>query len=138
MKTNIHFAAAILFLMYANAHGAQLVSGEVLTVDEPVSDATKLEFSDDNKLDPKIGDFEIISSLIMSSSSGERWATVTIKNSTSHQRILDGDHIVAIFANGDRRNPVSLKQSFSELEEITLTLNFGKHKFPILRLLTRD
>lgn len=128
----------MLMLNHTNVSGYDFTTDDVLVVDEPIPDATVFDFPEEDVLDPKLSEFIILTSLMMSSSSGERWATVTIKNTNSHRRILDEDHIVAVFANGDRRNPVRLKHSFKGHEEISLTLSFGMHKFPILRLLTRN
>ncbi len=111
---------------------------EVLTIDEPIPETVNLEFSDANDLAPKMGEFKVLSLILMSNLSGERWATVTIKNLSSHQRLLDKEHITGMFANGEKRNPIEAEHKFSGHEETTMTINFGKSKFPVLRVSVRN
>ena len=111
---------------------------EALTVDEPISETVNLKFTDENMLMPKVSEFEVLSSILMSNISGMRWATVTIKNTSPHQRLLDNKHIIAIFADGEKRNPTQVNYIFSGQEEITMAINFGKSKFPILRVEVRN
>lgn len=111
---------------------------EILTVDEPTPDTVNLEFSDENMLLPKLSEFEVLSYILMSNVSGERWATVTIKNTSPHQRMLDNGHIITIFADGEKRNPMRVSYKFSGKEEVTIVMNFGISKFPILRVEVRN
>ncbi|MDH5183038.1 MAG: hypothetical protein OEX12_04035 [Gammaproteobacteria bacterium] len=111
---------------------------EILTIDEPISELVNLEFSNGDDLVPKLGEFKVMSAILMSNLSGERWATVTIKNTAAHQRLLDREHIMAIFANGERRQPIQAEHKFSGNEEVTLIIGFGKSKFPILRVSVRN
>lgn len=108
--------------------------GEILTIDESIPESLNLEFSNANDLEPKVGEFKVLSSILMSNLTGERWATLTIKNQSSYQRLLDREHIIAIFANGAKRNPIQAKHKFSREEETTMIINFGESKFPILRI----
>lgn len=111
---------------------------EILTIDESIPDTVNLEFSNEDDFVPKISEFKILSSILMSNLSGERWAAVTIKNLSSHQRLFNKEHIIAIFANGDKRNPIQAKHKFSGQEKTTITINFGESKFPILRVSVRN
>lgn len=130
---------SFIFAAFNTASNAEGYShDEILAVDEPIPETVNLEFSDTNQLRPKLSEFELLSSILMSNISGERWATVTIKNNSSHQRILDNEHITAIFADGKTRNPVQVNHKFSNQEELTMTINFGKSKFPILRINVRN
>lgn len=128
----------ILMALQTNSYAEVYTSNEILTIDEPIPKIIHLEFPDENKIKPKISEFQLTSSILMSSRTGKRWATVTIKNNSSHQRILDREHIVAIFANGEKRYPTQLKHQFSGNEEITIIINFGESKFPILRVRVRN
>lgn len=131
----------LLFLpitFQANSYAENYSQNEILTIDESTPETINLEFSNTNKLEPKIGEFKILSSILMSNLSGERWVTVTIKNISSHQRLLDKEHIIAIFANGERRNPIKTEHKFSGQEETTIIISFGKSKFPILRVKVRN
>ncbi len=135
MKTLSKIILPFLLLVFQHISYAESYSqGEALTIDETIPETVNLEFSDASDLSPKIGEFKILSSILMSNLSGERWATVTMKNLSSGQRILDKEHVVAIFANGEKRNPSQAEYRFSGQEEITMIINFGKSKFPILRV----
>lgn len=137
-KISIIILLYIFTLFQANTYAENYPHDDILTIDEPIPDAVNLEFSNVSKLLPKISEFTVLSSILMSNISGERWATVTIKNASQYQRLLDNEHIVAIFANGEKRNPIQAKHKFSGQEEITMVINFGKNKFPILRVVVRN
>ena len=128
----------ILLVLQTNSYGGDYTSNEILTIDEPTPKIINLMFPDENNIEPKISEFQLTSSILMSSRTGERWATVTIKNNSSHQRLLDKEHIVATFANGETRNPTQAKLQLTGNEEITIIINFGESKFPILRLSVRN
>jgi len=128
----------VLMVVQSSLNAESYFRNEALQIDESIPESVNLEFSDASNLEPKISEFEILSSILMSNSSGERWATVTIKNLSSDQRLLDRDHIIAIFANGEKRNPIQAKHKFSGKEEISMIINFGQSKFPILRVSVRN
>ncbi len=127
-----------LLLFSLGALAAEIPKDEVLTFDDPIPGSLYIEFTDADELLPKIGDFKIISSLFMSNQLGERWATLTVLNQSSSQRLLDRKHIVALFADGEKRHPIEIEHTFYGKEQITLTINFGKSKFPILRTDVRN
>lgn len=128
-----------MFLAFLNnAQADRYSQNEILTIDGSIPETVNLEFSDEDNLVPKIGEFKVLSSILMSSPSGERWATVTIKNTSPHQRLLDREHIIAVFANGERRNPIHAGHKFSSKEETTMIINFGLSKFPILKINVRN
>ena len=129
---------AILLAHQTNSYGESYSNHEVLSIDEPIPKIINLKFPNKNNIEPKISEFQLISSILMSSRAGERWATLTIKNNSSHQRLLDKEHIVAIFANGEKRNPTQAKHQFNGNEEITIIINFGESKFPILQVSVRN
>ncbi|MCG8017177.1 MAG: hypothetical protein JAY97_13275 [Candidatus Thiodiazotropha sp. 'RUGA'] len=130
---------SLLLLMFAlTIQAEEIPENEVLTLDDPIPGSLYLEFTDADDLLPKIGDFKIISSLFMSNQLGERWATLTILNQSSSQRLLDRHYIVALFADGEKRHPINIEHTFYGKEKITLTINFGKSKFPILRSEVRN
>ena len=135
----LKFSISLLLLMLiTNSYAESDVKNEILTIDEPVPDTLNLEFSDGNTLEAKTGEFKIKSLVLMSNLAGERWATVTIKNVSSYQRILDKEHIIALFANGERRNPVHAEHKFSGQEETTMIITFGESKFPVLKVMVRN
>lgn len=127
-----------LLAFHSNSNAEIYSQDEILTIDKSLPGSINLEFSNASNLEPKIGEFKVLSSILMSNTTGERWATVTMKNQSSNQRLLDREHIIAIFANGEKRNPIQAKYKFSGAEEITIIINFGKSKFPILRVSIRN
>lgn len=129
---------AILLALQTNSYGESHSSDGILTIDESTPKILDLKFPNKNNVEPKISEFQLTSSILMSSRAGERWATLTIKNNSSHQRLLDKEHIVAIFANGETRNPTQAKHLFTGNEEITIIINFGESKFPVLRVNVRN
>ena len=110
---------------------------EILTVDRSVNQPMPMEFPNDTKVYPMESDFKILNYVLMTSESGERWASVTIKNTSTGNRTLEVNHLHALFANGVRKGPEELKRLFNGSETVTLTLPFGKSKFPILSVYTR-
>ena len=139
MKKSSKIIMLLVFLSFqASSYAESYSQDEILVVDESIPETVNLEFSDASDLLPKIGEFKVLSSILMSNLSGERWATVTIKNLSSFQRLLDREHIIAIFANGEKRSPVHAEHKFSGEEETTMIINFGKSKFPVLRVSVRN
>jgi hypothetical protein len=132
-------AISIILLIFSiTANADDIPENEVLTIDDPIPGSLHLEFSDADDLQPKIGDFKILSSLYMSNQLGERWATLTILNQSSSQRLLDRHYIVALFADGEKRHPLNIEHTFYGKEQITMTISFGKSKYPILRTEVRN
>lgn len=105
---------------------------EILTVDRVISHNIEFAFDNDKNETPKLSEFELINYIIMSNELGERWAVVTVKNQASGNRILESDHLMALFANGERSKPASLKIIFGANETKSFTVSFGENKFPIL------
>jgi len=110
---------------------------EVLTVDRVIANTVEFAFENDKNKKPKLSDFELLNYIIMSNELGERWAVVTIKNQASGNRILESNHLMALFANGERSNPTPLKFNFTANEMKSVTVSFGENKFPILSISSR-
>ncbi len=110
----------------------QANESEVLSVDRSVSRNIKLSFPNDRNITPKLSDFEINNYVLMSNEEGERWAVITITNLSSGNRMLEEQHLLALFANGDRRSPLEYKLRFAGNETQSFTVSFGESKFPIL------
>jgi hypothetical protein len=107
---------------------------EVLTVDRVVSKNVELAFPNDKNLKPKSNDFELVNYVIMSNELGERWAVLTLTNTSTGNRMLEHDHLMALFADGERKNPLELKLNFEGRETQSITVSFGESKFPILSI----
>ena len=129
---------AMVLLAGVKAHAGELNHKTILTIDKPGIQPEDLHFPNDENIQPEKSDIEIVSYILLSSEAGERRATVTFANTSNGQRILEKHHILALYANGERRPPLFFKQKFSGREKITLDLNFGASKFPILSVYTRN
>jgi len=111
---------------------------EVLTIDRTVSKNLNLSFPNERNVHPAKSDFEIVNYVLMSSESGERWITITLKNLASGTRTLEREHIMALFANGKRRSPRGYELNFKGHEIQTFIVSFGESKFPILAVYTHN
>ncbi|EDM65698.1 hypothetical protein PE36_09783 [Moritella sp. PE36] len=109
---------------------------EVLTVDRVVPNNLELSFPNDRRIKPKSSDFELVNYVVMSNELGERWAVVTVRNSSTGGRSLENGHLMALFANGDRKSPLEFKVNFEGKETQSITVSFGENKFPILTITT--
>ena len=116
---------------------SSLASEDVLSLDRFVPNSFDLAFPNEKNIQPDISDFKVINFALMSNQSGERWAIVTIMNQAQGRRTLSHNHLMALIANGKRINPVELSQSFKASETMSLTINFGESKFPLLTVYSR-
>ena len=107
---------------------------KVLTIDRSVSSNVVLSFPNDQKIKPKANDFELDNYVLMSNEVGERWAVITLTNSSSGNRVLQQDHLMALLADGERKIPMEFKLNFEPSETQSITVSFGKSKFPILSI----
>lgn len=117
------------FSIYADETGT-------LKVDTVISSNLELAFPNDKNIKPKPSDFELINYVIMSNDFGERWAVITLNNTSTGSRILVNEHLIALFANGKRTSPLEFKLSFEAKETQSITVSFGENKFPILAINT--
>ncbi len=107
---------------------------EVLTVDRVTSKNIEFAFPNDKNLKPKASDYELVHYVIMSNELGERWALLTLTNTSTGNRMLEHDHLMALFANGERQKPLEFKFNFEGRETQSITVSFGESKFPILSI----
>lgn len=123
-------------------HAASGTYSSVLTVDPKKPSFSTYSFIDESikrqAIEPDISTVEVVNQMLMSNELGERWATLTLKNLASGQRIVSEKQIYAIFADGDKKraqmDPIKLKGN----EVGIYTISFGYHKFPILYVYTRN
>lgn len=114
-------------------------NNNTLQIDENTPSNVNYNFDFDIEDILEKSDFAILNYTLMSNRSGERWATITLQNTSSGQRILKNSYLAAIIADGSPLYPHRLnhkKLSGNEIE--TFVVNFGKSDFPILYLLTRN
>ena len=105
---------------------------EVLTLDRVVPNNFELAFPNDDNIEPVLSDFKVKNAVLMSNELGERFAVVTIENRSSGSRTLNQKHLMAQVSNGERISPQAFSQTFNEGETLSLTINFGENKFPLL------
>ena len=118
--------------------GKANVESEVLTPDKTIIGGELIQFPNDSHTLPDKSDFKLLNSIIMSNLKGERWATITVKNLAQGRRTLNQDQVLALFADGTRRFPLSFTQEFKSEQTTSLIINFGTSKFPILKIMTRN
>lgn len=112
----------------------QAEDSEALNVDRVASQSSEFSFPNRSGINPINSDFKVENYVLMSNSSGQRWAVVTLKNLSSGHRIFDRSQLVALFADGESANPLAYESNFRGLETQSITLSFGEHKFPILSI----
>lgn len=110
---------------------------DVLMVDQSLGDDIELSFPNERNIQPRPSDFKVVNYVPMSSESGERWAIVTLKNTSSGSRIFESSYLIGLFADGERREPHPYKQTLQGNETVSVTLAFGRHKFPLLNIIGR-
>jgi hypothetical protein len=125
---------ALMILSY----GIQADDTETLTVDRSVSQNIEFSFPNNKNIMPKAGDFEIRNYVLMSNEAGERWSVITLTNLSSGTRALDKEHLLALFADGSRSNPLTHNLTFKGKETKTVTVSFGESKFPILSIYSKN
>lgn len=123
-----------LAVVTANVYASE----DVLMVDQSIDSQVKLAFPNDRNIQPRPGNFQVVNFVPMSSEEGERWAIVTLKNASSGSRIFENHYLIGLFADGDRREPLAYKQTLEGGEVVSITLAFGRHKFPLLNVVARE
>lgn len=112
-------------------------SDEVLSIDRIVPNNFGLAFPNESNIQPEQSDFQVNNFVLMSNEVGERWAVVTLTNLASGSRSLTNKHLMALVANGQRIIPIEFSQNFKADETLSLTINFGESKFPLLSVYSR-
>ncbi|MDP5149110.1 hypothetical protein [Rheinheimera baltica] len=126
----------ISWILFACSFGAY-ANEDVLSVDTIVSNSFDLVFPNELNIQPEQSDFKVNNFILMSNEAGERWVVVTMSNTSSGRRSLTHKHLMAIVADGQRIAPIEFIQSFKANETLTLTINFGMSKFPLLSVYSR-
>jgi hypothetical protein len=128
--------AALLFPY--RSFGVDISPGDVLTIEQASPSMIDHPFETGSDDEPVRSDFGILNQILMSNKKGERWATITLSNLSSGQRIFSVDQLLAVFANGDKRPPGPIQLKLAGGETGTYTFYFGAHKFPILYVYSRN
>lgn len=113
-------------------------NNQVLSVDQVALQGVQFAFENDAKIKPKSSDFTVINTVLMSSEQGSRVAVVTIRNDASGSRIIENEHLMALFANGSRKSPLSIPDGvkLEDGEQRSFTISFGESDYPILTVYT--
>ncbi len=123
---------SVFTILFLYTFSIQANENEILNVDRSVTGNIQLSFSNDNNIKPKESDFEVLNYVLMSNKIGERYAVITLRNTSSGNRVLENKHLMALFADGNRKIPTELKLNFEGNETQSITASFGGSKFPIL------
>lgn len=127
-------------LLLNKSFAGGIYPNEVITLDPVSPSFQQYPFIEDDiqhKNDhPDRSDIEIIHQTLMSNEAGERWATVTLKNSSEGKRIFTEKQIYAMYADGSKGRPYQARVKLHGKEIGSFMFFFGKHKFPILYVYT--
>ncbi|NVK56542.1 MAG: hypothetical protein HWE26_13090 [Alteromonadaceae bacterium] len=110
---------------------------DILSVDRVIPNSIDFAFPNESSIQPEPSDFTVKNFVLMSNDAGGRWAVVTITNEASGSRSLTHKHLMAVVANGQRVSPIEFLQSFRANETLSLTISFGRRKFPLLLVYSR-
>jgi hypothetical protein len=127
-----------IFCFGSITFGSAMAAETVLMIDQMPDKSVQLAFPNETNIQPKPGDFTVINYVPMSSEDGDRWAIVTLKNASSGSRIFESQYLMGLFADGERRAPLEYKQTLNGSETVSVTLAFGRHKFPLLSVVARE
>lgn len=86
------------------------------------------------RIRPEPSDFRLEEYTLMSNDLGERWALVTFRNTSTSNRLLKNEHLVATLADGGRVHALNLNERLDGGQLFTQAVFFGVWKFPILFL----
>ena len=115
-------AKFVFLMLIIMSWATQAEDKKVLTVDRVISNNINLSFPNDNNIKPKVSDFKIVNYVLMSNESGERWSVITLTNLSSGHRNLEHQHLMALFADGNRKSPLAYKLNFKGKETQSITV----------------
>ena len=105
---------------------------EKLSIDQYIPNEIRWYFPNESNIHPEKSDFAVLNYVPMSNKLGERWAVITVENRSSGTRILTQNHLLGLFADGVRKMPKEFRRPFEGKESLSVSINFGINKFPIL------
>lgn len=128
----------LLFTAMCTIFNVEASDSESLSIDRVISSAQVFAFPNDKNIKPVLSAFEVINYVPLSNELGERWAVITLSNTATGNRVLEHRHLQALLANGRRVKPQAFKINFEAKETQSVTVSFGKNKFPILSIVTNN
>jgi hypothetical protein len=121
-----------ILVLPANAYADVDHADRVLHFDQPQAGLKSPRYKQSPELKPDENDFELLDVSFMSNNLGERWAVVTLKNTSTGQRLFRKQNIVATFADGSQSYALEAEETFKGREIITLSIFFGIRQFPLV------
>ena len=125
---------ALLFLLLQSV--AVMASEDALNFDRKGLMVESL-FENDERITPDRSEFEVLEFAPMSSRSGERWALVTVKNHATGARRITANHLLGLFASGQRSKPDSLNINIEGGGLLSFSVSFGYQRFPLVKIYAR-
>ncbi|WP_016954263.1 hypothetical protein [Catenovulum agarivorans] len=126
-----------MFLSLSIFSSAAVADKESLSIETRPPANIELAFPNESNIQPDVSDFAILNFVPMSNEQGERWVVITVTNTANGRRTLNHNHVMALVANGSRIHPQELAQSFLAKETLSIVVNFGQSKFPLLDVYAR-
>lgn len=131
-------AAASSQERFDSRRAAVVYPGQVLQFDREYPGGTELRFDRGiREIQPEIGNFSLIEFRFMSNDIGERWALVSVENSSRGERFLKNRHLVATFADGRQTYARNLNDRVGGGERLSKAVFFGHSPFPLVRVEVR-
>lgn len=113
-------------------------SDKVAAFDQVEISEGKIAFGGEwNALRPYLSGFEVEYCRFLSNKLGERFALVTFTSRKAGLKSVREEHIVGVFANGERRRAIRLEGEAQVGARGSLLVHFGTHAFPLVGLETR-
>lgn len=125
------------FILLSLVSVTALADNEALSIETRLPAGFELAFPNESNTQPEISDFTIVNFVPMSNEEGERWVVITVTNTASGRRTLNQNHLMALVADGSRIHPQELSQSILANETLSIVINFGISKFPLLNVYSR-
>ena len=105
-----------------------------LRFDDVLVRITEYHFKEEDKIEPAPSAFAIVNYAPMSNELGDRWALVTVRNTSSGGRFLRNKFMVARFANGTRAEARNLDDRVDGGGIYSKAVFFGYSAFPIINI----
>lgn len=133
-----HHILSSLFFLFASTSSVVYANEQsrALTFEPTPYQNSELFCENDNDILPEKNDFELVHYSIMSSEEGERYAFITLHNTSSGQRLFNQNQLLAVLGDCSRKHPFDIEKKFVGDETISLQVKFGFSRFPILKLIT--
>lgn len=112
-------------------------SDSILHFESQKKDIRYLDFKDKDDLQPVPSKFKLVEYSLMSNDRGDRWALITVQNTSGKKQKITDDNFVAVFADGERKHAKNFYEIVEPNARLTESIFFGRSNFPII-LITMD